>query len=330
MKFYLSIIFILINCAVSTAQSFHFKGLDLDTGANLVRNVYFDKATKSSVSTTSSLLWHRLDSFERYKMINHFIKLDSNSNVILDKPYQKNNINTDMFGTLKLKQDGYLAYGLEYDTKKQSQGFNEVLGCIIRYNEQGDSLFSKYFYYENANSSIYSIRQLKDSSFVLLSRLSNNQNLFSALRIIKLDTAFNILYDNVFYYSDYTNLNVPKVLNFHDAVEETPDEGLLIGTELFTRNALIQYHALLFKIDKNGIFQWERKYEFDRDMETKINKIIKLQDGNFMLVGYYNEFWKDPKIKDKIFLIKVSSTGELISKKLIHAYESQYIYLMHW
>jgi hypothetical protein len=111
-----------------------------------------------------------------------------------------------------------------------------------------------------------------------------------------------------------------------DAIEETEDGGLLIGSSILTRTADTIYHALLFKINSNGDFLWERRYEFEEDMETEINKIVKLRDGNFLLIGYYNEFWRDPNVIDKIFLIKVSPNGILISKKLVHGYMYHYIY----
>lgn len=326
MKKFWSILFLLlINCAVSTAQSFHSHSLDLDTGANVVLNANFDKSTKNKVLTFSSLLWHKLDSFGRHKMVNHFVRLDSNSNVLLTQSYQKENINTRLLGNMKLKQGGYIAYGYEYNTKLQALGKKEVPGCIIYYNNNGDSLFTKYFYFNNGNSSIYSANQFADSSLILVSLISHQLNNFSALRITKLDTLFNVLFDSIYYYCDYNTPNLPQILSYFGAAQETDDGGLLVGSYIYTRNADTNNHALLFKINKLGVTEWERRYEFPVDDKTIITKIIKLKDGNYMILGYYQEFLKYPNIFDRIFLIKVNSNGVLISKKLIQAYMYHFI-----
>ncbi len=326
MKLYLSIILIIINCAVSTAQSYYFKGLDLDTGANLVGKNYFNKQSKESVIVSSSVLWHKVDSYNRYVLKPYFLKVNQNINVTVDKSYSFNNIGLNQLGCVKLMQGGYLSYVYQYNSETQSQGLTGVPGCIVRYNEMGDTVFTKLYHYNKEYSTFRAIRQMKDSSIVLVSLLSNQFYTMTGLRVIKLDVNFNTVWDSVYYFSLNVDIAAPRLQNYIDAIEETEDGGLLIGSSIITRRADTVNHALLFKIESNGGFLWERRYEFEEDMETEIIKIVKLQDGNFLLVGYYNEFWRDPNVIDKIFLIKVSTNGTLISKKLVNAYMYHYVF----
>jgi len=320
-KFWSLLFLLLINCAVSTAQSFHFKGLDLDTGANLVRNVYFDLKNKNVVFGNSSLLWHKSDSFNRNLLTTNFSKLNHTSDLLSNHSIRFNNKYIESSGTIKLLQGGYMTYGYQYNTKTQAQGITSVPGCVVRYNENGDTLFTKLFYFNTDKSEFRAIRQSNDSSVYLVSIVTDTIQSFTGLRLIKLDSIFNTIFDKIYYYSQTINFSQPRIVGFNDAIEINNDGSIFIGSSLLTRADSIRNHALLFKIDKNGMFQWERRFEFEEDMETEIKKIIRLKDGNLLLVGYYNEFWIDPNVRDKVFLIKLSTEGVLISKKLIYAYK---------
>lgn len=326
-KFWSLLFLLLINCAVSTAQNFHFKGLDLDTGANLAGKNYFNKQSKESVIVSSSVLWHKVDSYNRYVLKPNFLKVSQNINVTVNKSYSFNNIGLNQLGCIKLMQGGYLSYGYQYNSESQSQGLTGVPGCIVRYNEIGDTVFTKLFHYNKEYSTFRAIRQMKDSSIVLVSLLSNQFYTMTGLRVIKLNVNCNTVWDSVYYLSLNVDISAPRLQNYVDAIEETENGCLLIGTSIITRTADTVYHALLFKINSNGEFIWERRYNFNQDDRTQINKIIKLKDGNYLLVGYYfDNNWLNPNVDDYIFLIKVSSVGELISKKLVHAYMYHYIW----
>lgn len=326
MKLYLSIALILINCAVSTAQSYYFKGLDIDSGSNLVSKVTFDAKSKNSTLVSNTLLWHKVDSFNRFKTKTYFLKLDSNNNLTIKNQIEYPHTNFELFSNIKLKQGGYLAYGNQYNTKNQSQGLKGVQGCILYYSSNGDTIFHKLYPYGNNNATIKSVKQLQDSSIVLLSFLYNDSNTFTALRVIKLDTLFNTVFDSVYYYSLTANRNEPRISSYLDAVEETTDGGLIIGSSIRTRNAAIDYHGFYFKINSQGHRQWERKFEFARDSETEVNKVIKLKDGNYLLVGYYNDFWTDPNHVDFIFLLKINASGNILWSKFVKAYKYHYVF----
>ncbi len=327
MKKFWSILFLLlINCAVSTAQSYHFKSLDIDTGSNLITKATFNPKTKETIVTSHTFYWHKLDSFNRNKISTYFIRLDSNSNIVFNKKIEFPHENFELLGNIKLSQGNYFSYGRYYNTKEQALGLNEVSGCMILYSNTGDTLSKKIFSYGNSYSSIYTARELNDSSIVLISFLSNDSNTFTALRVIKLDTALNTLWDSVYYYSLTSNRSDPRISSFVDAIEETSDGGLIIGSSIRTRTSAIDYHGFYFKINSQGQKQWERKFEFAQDSETEVNKIIKLKDGNFLLVGFYNDFWTDPNHIDFIFLIKINPNGNILWTKFVKAYKYHFVY----
>ncbi len=325
MRLYLSIVLLVINCAVSTAQSYYFKNLDLDSGSNKIDRAYLDRQNKSNVFVNTTLLWDTLDFYGRYVLKNNFVLFDSVNKMKINKSIIFINESIRISGTIKLIQGGYLSYGYKYNS--QNQALTGVPGCIIRYNEMGDTLFTKLYHYQKEYSTFRSIRQLKDSSIVLVSLLSNQFYTMTGLRVIKLDVNFNTVWDSVYYFSLNVDIAAPRLQNYIDAIEETEGGGLLIGSSIITRSADTVYHALLFRINSNGEFLWERRFNFNQDDRTEINKIIKLKDGNFLLVGYYLDNNRlNPNVDDYIFLIKVSPDGELISKKLVHAYMYHYVY----
>ena len=71
----------LINCAVSTAQSYFFKSLDFDTAANIIKSAHFKKETKIITLANSSLLWDTVDAFNGNVLRTHFSKIDSQINL---------------------------------------------------------------------------------------------------------------------------------------------------------------------------------------------------------------------------------------------------------
>jgi hypothetical protein len=326
-KFWSLLFLLLINCVVSTAQSYYFKSLDLDTASNIIRTAHIDKQTKNIVMPSSSLLLDTADFYNRYVLKTHFTKLDSANVIQIDKSFLLNNQSIQISGVLKLKQGGYLGYGYQYNSRGRELGLTGLPGCLVRYNDNGDTIFTKLYHYEKDHSAFRSIRQLSDSSIILASLILNSSNLFTAIKIIKLDVNFNTTFDSIYYFSLNINRSEPRVASFVDAIEETVDGGLLIGSSILTRTSDTVYHALLFKIDNDGEFLWERRFNFNQDDRTEINKIIKLKDGSFLLVGYYlDNNQLNPNVDDYIFLIKVSPNGELISKKLVHAYMYHYVF----
>ena len=293
----------------------------------MIRNAYVNKQTKDITIVSSTYLQDTSDAYGKYVLKTHFNKLDSTNSLSLDKSFILNNSSFRSRGIIKLLQGGYLSYGLHYDSKSLKNKLAGIPGCLIRYTENGDTLFIKKYPFRKDVSEISSIVQFADSSFIFVCSLSDTNGSFTALtgiRVVKLNKDFSTTWDSVYYYSDGSDITLPRIMGYVDAVVQTTDKGFLIGTGDYIKTADTSQHALLFKIDSNGKFLWERKY-YGNDDYSNINRIIRLRDGNYLLMGYYfSYFHLDPKVTDFIFIIKVNESGQVLWKKMISLYEYQY------
>ena len=319
--------FFLITCAELSAQNYYLRSLDLDTASNLTASPYFNKITKECVMISSSLLLDTGDAYNKYIHKTHFTKFDSANNITLGKSFTLSNKNIGIHGTIKLKQGGYLGYGYYFDSKSLRYKTAGVPACIIRYTENGDTIFTKKYPFRKDYSFIYSLRQLLDSSIIFVCSLSDSNGSFTALtglRVVKLNKDFSTAWDSVYYYSDGSDINLSRIMGYVDAIIQTPDKGFLIGTGDYIKTADTSQHAILFKIDSNGKFLWEKRY-YGNDDYSDIDNIIRLRDGNYLLIGYYFSFFHlDPKVTDFIIIIKVNELGQVLWKKMISKYEYQY------
>ncbi len=317
-KVLLSFFVYMLFCAEASAQNYHYVGYDIDTGLNLIRNAYIDKKTKECVLISSSLLLTGGDKYNKAIFRTHFTKFDSTLNISIDKPFQLLNSSISLKGCIKLFDGHYLGYGLYYNSKTLRAETTGVEGCIVKFNTHGDTIFTKKFPSGIDYTEIYSLIQLKDSSIVFLSFLRGlfgNNN--SALRIVKLDTAYNVVWDSLYYSSD-NNIN-PRPLGYFDALVEGDNSSIIVGGNKYTGNSDTTERALIFKVDKNGMMVWERTYYPNEDDFTCITSIKNLRDGNYLAVGYYDSRWfLDPDIESYIILIKFNSQGEVIWKRFFY------------
>ena len=321
--------FFIITCAELSAQNYYLRSLDLDTGLNNSLSPYFNKITKECVMISSSLLLDTGDTYNKIVFKNHFTKFDTYNNKILDSSFILNNSSIRVRGTIKLLQGGYLGFGLYYDSKSLRNKTAGIPGCIIRYNENGDTVFIKKYPYRKDISDISSLLQTKDSSIIMVSLLSDTNGSFSvynALRVIKLNPDFTTSWDSLYYLGYKADVNTPRTAGYFNAITKTLDNGFLIGTSKIVSNADTMYYSLVFKIDSNGRFLWEKTFYGNENEYSGINKIINLRDGNYLLVGSYNSYYHvDPKIQEHVIVIKMNGQGQVIWKKLISVLAYQFV-----
>lgn len=319
--------FLTLFCAELSAQNKYFRSLDLDSASNLAVTPYFNKNNKECVMISSSLRLDTGDAYNKFVHITHLTKFDSANNIFLDKSFTLVNKNIGIRSTIKLLQGGYLGYGYYFDSKLLRYGLAGVPGCIIIYNENGDTLFTKKFPYRKDYSFISSLKQLPDSSIIFVCSLSDSNLSLSSMtgiRVVKLNKDFSTAWDKVFYYNETADPSITRVMYYFDALNSTLDKGVLIGFGEYIQNADTTYHAVLFKIDNKGNFLWEHKF-YGNDYYSSIIKIIQLRDGNFLLIGNLSSYFRiNPKVTDFVFLIKVNAQGQLIWKRLISKYEYQF------
>lgn len=319
---------LLFICADLLAQNYYLRSLDLDTGFNMIRNAYLNKQSKEITIVSSTYLLDTSDAYNKYVLKTHFNKLDTLNNISLDKSFILINSSFRSRGTIKLLQGGYLSYGLYYDSKLLKNKLAGIPGCIIRFAENGDTLFIKKYPFRKDVSEISSLVQLKDSSFISVCSLSDTNGSFTiltGLRVLKLNKDFSTAWDSLYYYSDGSDISIPRVMGYIDAIIQTPDKGFLVGFGEYTKTADTTHHSVLFKIDSIGKLLWEKKY-YGNDDYSNINRIISLRDGNYLLMGNLSSYFLvDPKVTDFVTVIKVNGLGNVIWKKLIGKFEYQYI-----
>ena len=318
--------FFIITCAELSAQNYYLRSLDLDTGSNLTVTPFFNKSNYECTLICSTYLLDKPDSFNKYILKTHFIKFDSVNNKKFDKSFTLKNSSVFIRGTVKLYQGGYIGYGLYYDSKTLSIGTSGIQGCIVKYNDNGDTVFTMKFPYGSSFSTISSFRQLSDSSFVFVGILNDKLNTFSGIRVVKLNINFTTTWDSTYYFGYSNNQSSPRPLDYVDAISQTSDKGYLIGTTKYIGNANIKYHAIAFKIDSNGKFLWERSFYGNEYDFSVIHRITKLKDGNYLLIGrLHSNYNIDPKVELHIIAIKMNEQGQVLWKKLISVLANQYI-----
>ncbi len=326
MKKIIFLFFLILYCANLSAQNYYLRSLDLDTGSNITCSPYFNKSNKECTMICSTYLLDKPDSFNKYILKTHFIKFDSLNNKKLDKSFTLKNSSIFVRGTVKLYQGGYIGYGLYYDSKTLSIGTSGIQGCIVKYNDNGDTVFTKKFPYGTSFSIISSFRQLNDSSFVFVSILNDKLNTFSGIRVVKLNINFGITWDSTYYYGYSNNQSNPRPMDYVDAICQTSDKGFLIGTTKYIASADSMYRALVFKVDGNGKFLWEKTFYSNKYDFSVIHRITKLKDGNYLLIGrLHSNYNIDPKVELHIIAIKMNEQGQVLWKKLISVLANQYI-----
>lgn len=316
-------IFIMLFCAETSAQNFHYVGYDIDTALNLTRNAYVDKNSKECVLISSSFLLTKGDKYNNGIYRTHFTKFDSTLSIPIDKSFQLLNSSISIKGCIKLFDGNYLGYGFYYNSKTLRAETSGVEGCIVKFNSNGDTLFTKRFPSGTDYSEIYSLIQLKDSSIVFLSFF---RGLFgdntSAYRIVKLDTGYHILWDSLYYSSD--DNTIPKPLGYFDALVEGEHSSVIVGGNIHKGKEDSTERAFIFKLNKSGDIEWEKEFYPNEDKFTVITSIKKLRDGNYMAVGYYDSrFFLDPGIESYVFLVKFNEHGEVIWKKFFYKHRYQ-------
>ena len=206
--------FFIITCAELSAQNYYFNSIDLDTSINFTSSPYLNKNTKEFVVSSSSILLDTGDAFNKFVHKTHFTKFDAVNNITLDKSFTLVNKSIGIRGTIKLLQGGYLGYGYYFDSKSLRYKTAGVPGCLVRFTDNGDTIFTKKFPFRKDYSFISAFRQLQDSSFVFLSDLTDSNGAFTyltGLRVVKLNKDFTTAWDKVFYYSDATDPTLPRI-----------------------------------------------------------------------------------------------------------------------
>jgi hypothetical protein len=229
-----------------------------------------------------AVLANRVSSSNNSKVI--LIKLDGSGVIQWQKTFLKGGFGCTSYSFIEKLQGGYLICGTKVDT---SRG-----GLLINTNSVGDTLWTKNEGMSSINSLvIHGVKQLADSSFVILSAMYN-LNIFYP-RFWRIDSMGNILYSTE--YSD---------LSFDDGI--TASSANMIESYQFAlagsgRTGLSE--RFIIKFDSLFNIQWSQKYNFP--IVNVISSIVQTQDSGFVFIAAPNS----PTSAHYCLMIKTNSSG---------------------
>src|SRR5690606_18207878 len=105
-----------------------------------------------------------------------------------------------------------------------------------------------------------------------------------------------IYWIKIYEHSSQTFSNGVKIKAAHD--------GFIIGS------TSAGDHARMVKIDENGTLVWDKAFVWG-GYESTCEAISSLEDGNFLFVGGYTDFYH----YETAIIVKIDSSGELLWKK---------------
>ncbi|MCF7859779.1 MAG: T9SS type A sorting domain-containing protein [Candidatus Cloacimonetes bacterium] len=188
---------------------------------------------------------------------------------------------------------GYIITG---STKSFSTGDSDV--WIIKTDENGDSLWTKYYDEASEYDVGYSVRQTLDGGYVI----SGEGNTFhGGVRLIKTDengdTVWTKKFGDEYSWGGYS-------------VEQTSDGGYItiaqLGYDVIGRGAFE-----LIKTDENGDTLWIKW--LDEQGDDVANSVQQTFDGGYIITGSLSQIFAAPDAK----LIKTNEIGETVWNKTL-------------
>ncbi len=218
------------------------------------------------------------------------VKLDSDGNNVWDKVYGWAYSETG-FSLSETADGGFFIIGDKYNHEIGNQDI-----WLLKVDVDGEEEWSRKIG-KNATAYGHSIVSLDDGMYVAAGVTDSLGNDWFDLWIIKFDFSGNILWENIYPFSN-SEVNLFSKVD----VNSTKDGGVIcVGpTTLFGRDQ----DALLIKLDKDGIIEWSYAYG-GKDNDVGLS-VVQAQDGGFAFLGRTNSFGNG--LYD-FFLVKTDSLG---------------------
>jgi len=226
-------------------------------------------------------------------------KIDTYGNIIWSKTYG-GNVNVMGSDLEQTNDGGYIIDGIKLDTV--SPYFKSY---IVKTNNSGDTLWTKFYGKTNAGISTGSIIQTADGGYVILGSSILNGTGLQSILLIKLNSTGNILWNKT-YTSSFSCWGI-RVLQANDG-------GFVISGGI----AITQYEELLLKTDSLGNIVFIKTYGNSNQSEGP-SYFIKTIDGDYIIAGtIYKQGAYD------LLLVKTNSLGDTLWTKSLQ--DSDYLY----
>ncbi|MEZ4887043.1 MAG: T9SS type A sorting domain-containing protein [Chitinophagales bacterium] len=224
-----------------------------------------------------------------------FVQLGKDGDVLWQKEYGKNQHHYQDGYLAKMEKE-YCAFLTEMDVQTNIEKY-----LMIRFNNTGDTLYTKRYDTGPENEGARKLTPTKDGGFIMTGFSTNFPNELGQAYIIKTDSLGNMEWQD-----DYGGLN-----SSDEGIEiiQTADGGYLVMGWTSIQNS--NRDVWLFKIDSLGNMLWDKKYGSWFFEECK--DILEVEDG-YVLVGYQYQAPNQDE-GSRGYILKIDKEGNLLWEK---------------
>ncbi|MFT4970184.1 MAG: hypothetical protein ACI9O4_001939 [Chitinophagales bacterium] len=171
-------------------------------------------------------------------------------------------------------KEGFLLLGYVYDnvgldSSKISLCYIDTFGNII----------NTKFFGSSGYDFAYDFKETSDGGFILAGETDDFPiNSLNQLFLLKLDSNLNEEW-----YSEYGDLNINESIRSYNYLEQTDDEGYLMGAEYYTGAPEFTYNGLLLKFSNTGTLEWQDTLDYGDATNVKSIKVWK--DESIIVLG---------------------------------------------
>ena len=251
------------------------------------------------------------------------LKFDSDNNLLWNKTYGGSN-DEKANDIIQTNDGGFVVIGYTFSNDGDvSNNAGQQDFWVFKTDPQGNILWEKPFGYAGLDYGL-SIIQTNDNGYFLTGVLDvtgsggegntrNSQTLHAGgdYWALKLDTNGNLQWSK--YFGGF-NSDTP-----YDAIQTDDNGFIIIGSsdsyDFDISNNIGSYDFWVVKVNRDGILEWENNYGGSQIDEA--HKIIKTDDGNFLIVGDTRS--EDIDISNSlgaadVWAIKISPNGQLLEE----------------
>ena len=251
------------------------------------------------------------------------LKFDSDNNLLWNKTYGGSN-DEKANDIIQTNDGGFVVIGYTFSNDGDvSNNAGQQDFWVFKTDAQGNIQWEKTFGYAGLDYGL-SIIQTNDNGYFLTGVLDvtgsggegntrNSQTLHAGgdYWALKLDTNGNLQWSK--YFGGF-NSDTP-----YDAIQTDDNGFIIIGSsdsyDFDISNNIGSYDFWVVKVNRDGILEWENNYGGSQIDEA--HKIIKTDDGNFLIVGDTRS--EDIDISNSlgaadVWAIKISPNGQLLEE----------------
>lgn len=287
MKIYCLILFLLFGNILSSQTTFIDSTYDLGAGAEYARAIFKD--SDNYVVFGSTLGENGLFKFGMLKIDGQGNEISQNT--IPDSDFSR----TGTFNNSNIIRDSTGGYMIACT----SDSLSYYKGTLIRLDPNGDTLFTRNLN-ENSNGWIFNgIVENSDNTYTITGCEYINPS-YSRQLIVKTDSVGNILW--IRKYGSSSEIRNAKYICH-------ATNGYICAGYKTTGATFLGY---IYKADLNGNYVWTFNTGI---LNSGLIDVQKLNDGNYLAVGYNAIFSNGSEMFNKCFAIKFSESGVIIWQK---------------